>query len=57
MSLELQCDACGQDLLAPGGILLGPPDGGGRVSKRHLCIVCYVDVDRFVVAAMAEGEA
>jgi hypothetical protein len=41
MSLDPNCDACGDELDTFGGILLGPPNARGWARKEHLCVSCY----------------
>jgi hypothetical protein len=41
-----KCDWCGAEIDEPGGaILLGPPDAGDKVRKRHLCVGCYTAIE------------
>lgn len=39
--LSVKCDFCSRYLNEPGGLLFGPPDGGGMVRKKHLCVSCF----------------
>jgi len=48
------CNNCGQPLLAPGALLITPPDDECNAKKLHLCVPCfelvvaYLDGLRFV---------
>lgn len=42
MSLKIQCDMCGGELMEPGGVLFSPPISDGfKIRKIHACIVCW----------------
>jgi len=45
MSIQPKCDKCQQELTEFGGILLSPPDHEARVTKYHLCVECYQEIE------------
>ncbi len=45
MAIHPICDKCGRELDKLGGILLSPPDQDNKVTKLHLCIDCYEQVE------------
>ena len=51
--LDVHCDSCLSELTEPGGILLGPPDADGKVSKIHLCVECIKPVTRLALTGSA----
>ncbi len=48
-----ECEACGETLTEPGGILLGVPSRVLMVPKWHLCATCLHQVERFIRTARA----
>lgn len=43
MSISLQCDRCGKELLVPGALVFSPPFGIHKVIKLHICVDCWSD--------------
>lgn len=56
MSLLVHCDRCPDELLQPGGLLLGPPDAEGRCEKLHLCISCWAIIRKQVLGVVMEDD-
>lgn len=44
-----RCSVCGEKMKRAGALVFSPPwSGSHRVTKTHLCVRCYDDVDRFM---------
>jgi hypothetical protein len=46
MAIRPKCDFCSAELVEYGAILLSPPDEDQKVSKFHICKVCYKKIYR-----------
>ncbi len=44
MAIHPKCDRCSKTLLDYGAILLSPPDKKSKVTKYHICKMCYKDI-------------
>lgn len=44
MAIHPKCDRCGKTLSDYGAILLSPPDKKSKVTKYHICKMCYKDI-------------
>ena len=40
MSLQIDCDRCGEEVSFPGGLVFSPPVGHS-VEKYHICRACW----------------
>jgi hypothetical protein len=44
-----RCSICGEKMKRPGALVFSPPWAQShRVSKTHLCVGCYDDVQKFM---------
>lgn len=48
MSIVVLCSRCDDELVEPGAILFGPPDGSDFSHKDHLCLSCYAATQAFI---------
>jgi hypothetical protein len=44
MSIKPKCDKCQEELGDYGAILLSPPTNDRKVTKYHLCKLCYKEI-------------
>jgi hypothetical protein len=50
MAIKPKCDMCGDELTAFGGLLFSPPDDSSSVSKYHLCVACFEDIEQSLIS-------
>ena len=46
MSISPVCNKCGKRLKEFGGLVFSPPNKKDIVKKYHLCVRCFVDVEK-----------
>ena len=44
--IKPNCDKCKKELEEFGGILLSPPDNDRKVTKYHLCVKCFREIEK-----------
>lgn len=55
--ISIFCLKCGDELEEPGGLVFSPPSKtlqSRAVSKIHLCVKCYKEVEKFIYGDLDE---
>lgn len=47
VSIQVNCNRCGDELDDPGALVFGPPLWGIKVQKRHVCMKCWPKLMRW----------